>query len=313
MHNYLLTLIAFLLFLLLIILYFLYKNLNNVKVQVAKNTSNINQLASALDIFATSHESDHLVGGRSVEHPVPTMPRVQNELDTIPEVPENFDDESTEVHQGESENRFELGDEDVESCSSDEDEANEEETEVDEVDLQNKVDEILDSIEESVEEQDTDNSVKEQDVKVISTTEKEVGKGKRRVPNKPAKNFEEGYVMTSENDGNDYQVFLTSNGQHRWKVIQQESVVEKSLANYMSLDSEEPKVEAEDEDEVDEVEEEENEVQNEVEAEQDEDNADEVEEEEDEAVEEEVNEVEEDDASLEIVDALSSDDEDEED
>ena len=305
MHNYLLTLIAFLLFLLLIILYFLYKNLNNVKVQVAKNTSNINQLASALDIFATSHESDHLVGGRSVEHPVPTMPHVQNELDTIPEVPENFDDESTEVQQGESENRFELGDEDVESCSSNEDEADEEETEVDEVDLQNKVDEILESVE-------------EQDVKVISTSEKEVGKGKRRVPNKPAKNFEEGYVMTSENDGNDYQVFLTSNGQHRWKVVQQESVVEKSLANYMSLDSEQPKVEAEqdeveaEDEDVEDVEDEDVE-QDEVEAEDEDVEDEDVEEAEDEDVEQDEVEAEQDDTSLEIVDALSSDDEDEED
>lgn len=296
MHNYLLTLIAFLLFLLLIILYFLYKNLNNMKVQVAKNTSNINQLASALDIFATSHEQDilHQEGGtqRSVEqHPVPTMPE-SHVLDTIPE---NIEDE----------NRFELSEEDLETCSSEE--------EVDEVDLQNKVDDILNSLEGDEGGEDGEEEGEEEtDVKVISTPEKEK-KNKRKVPNKPAKSFDEGYTMTSENDGNNYQVFLTSNGQHRWKLVQQEPDVEKSLVNFMKLDEE---VEEEDagEEEVEEKEEKEDAVEEEEEDAGEEDEVEEDAGEEDEGEEDTGEEDEVDDnTSLEIVDALSSDEEDEED
>ena len=41
----------------------------------------------------------------------------------------------------------------------------------------------------------------------------------RKSPNSPAKNFEEGYEMVSENDGNQWKVYVTKNNQKRWKKI----------------------------------------------------------------------------------------------
>ena len=39
----------------------------------------------------------------------------------------------------------------------------------------------------------------------------------RKAPKVPSKHFEAGYTMTSENDGNLYQVVLNKHGHKRWK------------------------------------------------------------------------------------------------
>ena len=44
---------------------------------------------------------------------------------------------------------------------------------------------------------------------------------KKRVPNKAAKNFDEGFSMVSENNGNTYKVIKTTKGHKRWKKISQ--------------------------------------------------------------------------------------------
>jgi len=43
----------------------------------------------------------------------------------------------------------------------------------------------------------------------------------KRVPNKAAKNFDEGFSMVSENNGNTYKVIKTTKGHKRWKKISQ--------------------------------------------------------------------------------------------
>lgn len=64
-----------------------------------------------------------------------------------------------------------------------------------------------------------DKSITVNDIKEIKNDIKK--KSKKRVPNKPAKSFEEGFSMVSENNGDTYQVVKNQKGHKRWKRISQ--------------------------------------------------------------------------------------------
>jgi ubiquitin-protein ligase len=65
---------------------------------------------------------------------------------------------------------------------------------------------------------DLNTSITSNDIKEIK---QHIKKSKKRVPNKAAKNFEEGYSMISENSGDTYKVIKTLKGHKRWKKILQ--------------------------------------------------------------------------------------------
>lgn len=65
---------------------------------------------------------------------------------------------------------------------------------------------------------DLDKSITNDDIKEIKN---DIKKSKKRVPNKSAKTFEEGYSMISENSGDTYKVVLNQKGHKRWKKVAQ--------------------------------------------------------------------------------------------
>jgi len=56
-------------------------------------------------------------------------------------------------------------------------------------------------------------------VNINVTDIKKKKKYTRKSPKTPAKHFNEGYVMKSENDGNEWKVYVTKNNQKRWKRV----------------------------------------------------------------------------------------------
>ena len=142
----------------------------------------------------------------SVDNPV------EKDVDTSPPDTNLMADEhNNDVPENETKTVSETSLEDQTKVSHDNSVPNSEGTEI----KSNYNAELQKKIEETVEE--VNEEVKEEEKTILMSKNKK--KKTSNTPNDPAKNFENGMVIVSENDFNEYQVMETKNGIKKWKKI----------------------------------------------------------------------------------------------